>query len=64
MRQVAAYFTDAAQICRCCGGGVGQQLQLQALAWELSHAAGMAVKSKKKKKKKKPGADRGEVNRN
>ena len=41
-----------AQILRCCGCSIGQQLQLQfnPLAWELPYATGMALKRKGKKK--------------
>ena len=45
---------DMAWIWCGCGCGVGWQLQLQfdPLAWERSHAAGVALNVKKKKKKK------------
>ena len=41
------------RICRCCGCGVGQQLQLIGpLAWEPPYALGMALKSKNKQTSK------------
>ena len=41
--------TDTAWIWRCCGCGVGWQLQLwlDSLAWELSYAVGVVLKSNK-----------------
>ena len=46
---------DVAWIPCCCGPGVGRlYLGLDPLAWELSYAAGAALKRKKERKKKKP----------
>ena len=44
---------DVAWIMHCCGSGIGLQPQLQQDPWELTYAAGMALKRPKKKKKKK-----------
>ena len=41
---------DETQIPCCCDCGVGQQLQLPTLSWELPHAEGAALKRHKKKK--------------
>ena len=57
LSQAMVWVADAAQICSCCGSGVGQRLQLRLdrpLAWEPPYAMGAALEKPKKKKKKKP----------
>ena len=55
LRWDVVQVADTAWIPRCCGCGVGRQLQLwfDPLAWELPHAALAALKRKKKKKNEK-----------
>ena len=44
-----------AQICHCCGSGIGQQQQLviRPVAWEPPYATDAALKRQKDQKKKK-----------